>query len=431
MNLNTPSGTQQSNKRVRFDPTADITPDTSTSAASAARMKVPKARASATITSHTATLLPQLSTILQTLGDKHLDLLHRQYNKSTQLLRMEPDDTIIPRSARLKFELSVPKCIEELPDFIQLRDECATELEQMKLSLRKRVIAALAIEVKFYAAELKEQLITALYTATAAILISNGNANINCHRAVAHLVSVHHIELLKHVKMTIEDFRVEYTRIHSLATYPSLIVAPTTPNANLNNGASRYFTQQPTQQEIIPAIIEDIPQLDLIHRTIQCIFTSPFDNYLDQHRVNTIELQLKKLVEDELTASATADAQMDVEGEDSASRTLLNELIQKESKKNTSSLVAEIQQLKQQVSSLKDPRGRKPRGASQKRNAPSSTTTKPTKATKPTKQLNKKRNGKADASVPASSKKSTKTSSSPKKKNTRKKKQTSKTGRRK
>ena len=136
MSTTTTSSEQRSNKRVRVDPTATTIPDTSNTA-TVTRMKVPKARASATIATHTETLLPQLSTILKTLGDKHLDLLHRFYNKSNQLSRMEPDDTIIPRSARLKFELSVPKCIEELPDFQALQAECDSDVGATKLAFKK------------------------------------------------------------------------------------------------------------------------------------------------------------------------------------------------------------------------------------------------------------------------------------------------------
>ena len=74
--------------------------------------------------------------------------------------------------------------------------------------------------------------------------------------------------------------------------------------------------------------MEDIPQLDLIYCTICCIFIAPFDAYLEQHRVNQIDLDLKKLVEEDLTVAATAAAQLDVEEEASVSRVLLNQLVQ-------------------------------------------------------------------------------------------------------
>ena len=415
MSTMTTSDEQMRNKRVRVDPSATTTPD-STSAATAARLKVPKARASAAIAAHTATLLPNLSTILQNLGDDHLNLLHRYYNKSNQLRRMEPDDSIIPRSARLKFELSVPKSIEDLPDFLTLKDLCNSDIDNMKQTLRAHVISALKIEATFYTAELKAHLTTVIYTATAAMLIANGNANVDAHRAVANLISAHHAVLFKHVLTNTAEFKRLYIKTHALPSFPSVNAANTSPQ-NANNNQSHYFSQSQEAAPIVNA--ENIPQLDLIYRTICCLFISPFDNYLAQHRANQIELYLKKLVEEELTVAATATAQLEVEEEDSVSRVLLNELIQKETKKNTIKLPSEIESLKQMIKSLKDQRGPKPtRGASSKTNASTST-----------KDTQRNANAKAGAHARDSSKGKKQSATMRKKKSIKKKKPASKTGR--
>ena len=338
MSASTPSSAQQRNKRARIDPSIPtVIPDPSTNAPPGPS-KVPKVQASAVISAHTATLLPSLATILQTLGDNHLDLLHRQYTKSIQLRRMESDDTIIPRSARLNFELSVPKSISELPDFITLMELTNSDVEKMKTQLRQRIFESLQIMVKFYTDELRDHLATALHTATAAILINNDNININVHRAVAHLLSSHHADILKHTHSTLEEFKIAYSKKYALVTFPSVLEPSTTLVSN--NSQSSYFSQTPTQPTI-PTAADDIPQLDLIYRTICCIFTSPFDAYIDQHRKNRIELELKKLTTEHLTTAATSAAQSEVEEEDSADRVLLNELVQKETKKNTSHMAAE------------------------------------------------------------------------------------------
>ena len=408
----TTSDAQMRNKRVRVDPTVTTTPDLS-SAAAVARSKVPKARASAAIAAHTATLLPQLSTILQNLGDAHLGLLHRYYNKSNQLRRMEPDDTIIPRSARLNFELSVPKSIMELPDFLLLQENVKSDLEQMKKSLRNHVISALKIEMAFYTSELKDHLTTVLHTATAALLIANGNATVNAHRAVANLISAHHTALFKHVCMSAEEFKLAYMKIHALPSFPVLndATAPPPPSTNTQ---SQFFTQPSIPAPAPPPVVAatDTPQLDMIYRTICCIFIDPFDSYLEQHRANTIELALRKLAEEDLTVAATATAQLDVEQEASVSRTLLNELIGKETKKNTVKLSTEIDSLKQMIRSLKGQRGpTSTRGASLKTNASTSSKAKPRNA-----------NAKAGARARDSSAKKNIKSSQKKKKNTAKQK---------
>ena len=209
MSSMTPSSTQMYNKRVRVDNTVTIIPETSNTT-SVARSKVPKARASAAIATHTATLLPRLSTILQNLGETHLGLLHLFYTKSNQLRRMKPDDTIIPLSARLNFELSVPKSVTKLPDFIALQDIVKSDLETMKKSLKSHVVSALKTEMAFYTSELKENFTSSIHAATAALLIANGNADVDVHRAVGGLISTHHTDLCKHFSMGVEEFKRVY-----------------------------------------------------------------------------------------------------------------------------------------------------------------------------------------------------------------------------
>ena len=99
-------------KRVCLDPTATMIPDKS-SEIIAKSSKVPKAAASASISAHTATLLQPLASVMKTIGDKRLDLLHRHYNKALQLSRLKSDESIIPRSCCLKFELSAKKGVLE------------------------------------------------------------------------------------------------------------------------------------------------------------------------------------------------------------------------------------------------------------------------------------------------------------------------------
>ena len=410
----TPSADQRGNKRVRVDKQISTNPD-STSNITAARLKVPKARASAAIAAHTATLLPELSTILQKLGDDHLDLLHRHYNKSNQLRRLEPDITIIPRSARLEFKLSVPKSIEELPDFIALKDICQSDIDTMKLTLRGHILSALKLEVLSFVSSLKEHFTTVLHTTTAALLIAKGNNTVNAHRVVANLITAHHAELFKHIFTDIEEFKLLYTKKHALPQFPVVTIASLPNNNHLSQ--SSFFSQTQDLEPITP--VADTLQLNSILRTIRSIFISPFESYLDQHRVNNIELELKKLVEENLTVSATAAAQLDVEMEESVSRVLLNELVQKETKKNTSKLSAEITSLKQMITSLKDQRGpNSTQGASSKRNA--SNQAKKKKA--------KDKKDKADASAQDSSKGKKQHANGKQKKATRKKKLASKTG---
>ena len=86
MSIDPATGTQVHNKRVRYDLTASIP-----SGKMAARQS-PKQRAEAYICAHTASLQPEIANILQKLGLKNLQILHRMYNKKKQIDRMDEDE---------------------------------------------------------------------------------------------------------------------------------------------------------------------------------------------------------------------------------------------------------------------------------------------------------------------------------------------------
>ena len=90
-------------KRVRIDPSAtDGTPRLS-----------PLGEAEKHIQNHLVSLQPQLSSVLEKLGTQHLKTLVKYVNKQKQISRMETDDALIPRSARVAFSLNVMKKAEE------------------------------------------------------------------------------------------------------------------------------------------------------------------------------------------------------------------------------------------------------------------------------------------------------------------------------
>ena len=136
-------------------------------------MITPKAKTLALIDTHAATLQQPLSTILKKLGVQILELLHRKHIKDAQRTRIESDANLVPRSAKLNFELSVPREVEELHDFITLRASTAEDVSSMKARLKQRIIECIHIESKALSLKVREQLAHALHLATHAILISH------------------------------------------------------------------------------------------------------------------------------------------------------------------------------------------------------------------------------------------------------------------
>ena len=366
MNSQTVSGNQPRQKRVRVEPTAAPIPENDGAPCSnskTVKKVTPKARAITTIDEHSATLLPQLSAILSKLANDHIDLLHRLHEKSAQLQRMEADEGIIPRSARLKFELTVSKKVEAHPDFIKLQEALDADVANMRTQLRNRIIECIRLEIKVLQNELDEHLAKSLYTSVNAILLSTNKSPTvtSVHRTAAYLLEENSEEILKHTSTALAQFKPKYTLAHSLPSFPN-----TSSSVSQSQTQSPYFSTQPT------TATPPIEGTDIIHRTYSSLFISPFDNYLQQQTANEIDLKMKKLLHEELTASATEDAADCVMKETSASKELISELVEKAAAHQNRKLISELNSLKQQLASLKKgQRGHAlpTNGASQKRNA--------------------------------------------------------------
>ena len=90
---------------------------------------------------------------------------------------------------------------------------------------------------------------------------------------------------------------------------------------------------------------------------------------------------MNKLTAEDISVDNTIDAQMEVEQEDSASLTLLNELVRNETKKHTHELTSQIESLKHTIKSLKSTRDHNPTpGTLTKRNATTKATQQNTSA---------------------------------------------------
>ena len=53
---------------------------------------------------------------------------------------MESDESIVPRSARVEFNLSAPKHIQELPDYIALLEHTQKDIDEVQKTFKKRIL---------------------------------------------------------------------------------------------------------------------------------------------------------------------------------------------------------------------------------------------------------------------------------------------------
>ena len=93
-------------------------------------------------------------------------------------------------------------------------------------------------------------------------------ANIEPHRAVVHLLSAYHVELLKHAPVNLKEVKTMYVQTHTLPSFPTLTAPSTTLPPTITPIFSQMVTQHITQEEAVK-----IPNLDLIYRNPCSFFT--------------------------------------------------------------------------------------------------------------------------------------------------------------
>ena len=424
MNTDNATDATISNKRAKTDP--NVAPTSNNPSAS----KTPKSVAQDYITAHVESLHFNIATILKKIGFDHINLVHKLQNKIRQHTKMELDPSLFPRSARIDFTLQASKKVEELQDYIQLKEDTNIYILSVKDNLKARILAATAIEISALRKEILEHFVKGLYLVAKTIKTGEGEPDADIHRIVSTLIAAHHEQLLVYFNTDLATFKEMYKELLNVTTFPdaegstaitAIVQAPAT---------SQYFTapatQPQAQPQAQPAPPTLNPEIGKIYRDIECLFLTSIARYEEQVKRNNININLKKLDINHLTETATAEAEMEVGNEPSVSPENLKELIAKETKAATSALLNEMKKLQQQVMNLKSPKGNgartTPRGASTKKSLKKTKNKKATPATSAQK---------ADGADNASSKKKGKRQSKPSKKKTSKNSTPSKTGRRK
>ena len=350
---NSSTNSSSPNKRVRFDATSAPAP---ASGNTSTITSTPLSVADSFIKNHVASLQPQLAAILGKLGHQHASLLHKLFNKKSQITRMEGDDDFIPRSARIDFKFHMSKNAEERPEFLALQEETNTHIANFRKLLRHQIIKATRIESDALMEELKLGFIKIIRVSVEAFLIGDdtgvrldGNT---LHAAISSLMEPRHATLLRHTTFTsFEDFCNLYKRINNLSVFPIVQTASGTSAAS----TSRHFGSNPNSQN--PPNTSTAPvvsplELDKIARALESIFVTPFDEYLKQCKKNQVTLSLKKLSTMHFTEESTNESQMHIDQEPAADRAQLQSLIKKQTQVETKSLVKELNKLQEKIKAL-------------------------------------------------------------------------------
>ena len=203
-------------KRARFADDAVTTTTTTTTE----DPTLPKTLAEAHINITAASLHPQIAPIVTKLGKSHLLLLCKREQKQKAVQRLIDDDTLIPRSARFQFSLSMPKRTEASLEYITLKEKAKEIVNQCGLDLKKVIIQAAKLEITTMDEEIKTDLARSIRLITRAFLIVNNDAT-DCDSKVYQLAS-RYIEIIStNAKMSLNDFCDVYKNTHSLESFPT------------------------------------------------------------------------------------------------------------------------------------------------------------------------------------------------------------------
>ena len=170
---NAPSTMTSTNKRVRFEDPTSANSNASPSTLKTTVNLSPKGYTLSSIRSFTVTLRQHLSPIALKAGETHIDLLHKLLLKMRQLNKMDDDDDFIPRSARLvNFDFRVTKKVENNPEFLVIKADTDTLVQEFRLALKHKIMDTLRIECGILRTELYENLATNIHHVVQAQLVS-------------------------------------------------------------------------------------------------------------------------------------------------------------------------------------------------------------------------------------------------------------------
>jgi hypothetical protein len=329
----------QLQKRVRIDSSAFSPEDA---------MSTPMAAARSTLKNHCESLQPEIATLLQTLGKEHLLTLQKILHKDTQIKKLQDDDELIPRSARIKFTLTTSKLAEADPGYTGLKEETETLVLDFQKSLKTKIIKVTELEVKLLRAQIQVALASNLFVVTKALLICD-TLTPDPHQIVNTILEEYAAPLLLSFEMTVDDFRKLYCTTHTIEALPPPIAGAAV--HPLGHDAANIPT--PVLQTFVK-----------IYRVIEDIFLAPWTSYIDMEKRLAIAVALKTLRVEHLEPAATDSAAMLIDSEAAVEPPQLRAIIDAQV---TSKLAKELAALKITIATLKNqPRG-PPGGASLKK----------------------------------------------------------------
>jgi hypothetical protein len=218
-----------------------------------------------------------------------------------------------------------------------LATQTADIITTFQLQLKNQIIQNIRLEQTFLTTQLNNLFVEDLAAATSLHLTALGKSSNNTHIVALAIIAQYESTLLKHCGMSAEQVTALYRTVN---TVPEDVLA-----------TSELARPRAT-----------------IRRTLESVFTTPWDYYLNQHKENELSIYLKKKAKEALAIQATEDAAMEADVEVPATHQQLEDLIQREATKIANKRIQqEITALRKAALGKNNQRGHTSKVASQQK----------------------------------------------------------------
>ena len=334
--------TPRANKRTHIDPNPVVIKDNIST--TQPHSKDPLACAEKHITSTLWSLQPGLAAILLDHEKASLKRLHKLYNKSIQVEKMEQDDNFFPCLVRFEFQLHCTKATKQRKGYSALQEKVKESLTTMKRAFKDHVVKATKLKQATKTDKILEEYCKSIRLIVDAYWIGQTDV-CSADKIVAYKLEEHGNELLLPPISSIDVFKRKYIEVHKISSWPRLGLSTFT----------RAHSSQDLEHESTRERKEKSSRLAAtIRQSIISVFPTAWAWYLRQQEDNQVALQLKKLKENQSLTEATEQATSDVNTEESVEPEKLLEMVTKSTKKETKQLKQDVNNLTTQLKELKE-----------------------------------------------------------------------------
>lgn len=290
----------------------------------------PLAQARSVCTLALTSLQPPIKSLAAAYSKQFLTLSQELHNLESQQTRLTTDTTLIPRSARLNFELSsTTRVKEKAPDrYTTLLEKVTTAKTNLQETFRKIILESIELEIDVLKQAIGDVFCVAVGSLCNAYVLDSPDITADAYAIVlAHAL---------------------------LEQYPTLVKY-----AHIEHGAALYLrfketTLSPypvhTDNSIIAGDLAVVTPLltTTVHPLIERLFVTSLDQFNSAHNALKRASRVEEFVQFSLKESATEDTAMALDGSDLLTRETVGDLINDAVSKATSSLKKEVAKLKQQ-----------------------------------------------------------------------------------